>query len=333
MNDRTPAVVDPRRRLWICLAGFVAALLVVFGRAVQLELTQGAGFRAEALRPVEKRTVLPAPRGRILARDGTLLAYDRDDPGRGGPLSLAARPARWALAPRHGPCAAGQGGSQECRKARRGRGRRVGRARRSGPAAGQLCGLSPEQWAARTRQIQARVERIAAGANRRRQSATPEPDDADDCWAVRIRRLLLEDPPPPPVTVAEELAHHVVADDVPAAVVSEIDGHADRYPGTKIVELSRRTYPGGTLAAHVLGHLGPGRDGKWSGSCCRRGATVQLSPHDCEPTTGRPDGRGTAIRGRAPRTPRRGRRADRPRRAPGDILLSAKSRSPAATWY
>ena len=66
-EDRTPAVVDPQRRLWICLAGFAAALLVVFGRTVQLELTQGAGFRAEALRPVEKRIVLPAARGRILA--------------------------------------------------------------------------------------------------------------------------------------------------------------------------------------------------------------------------------------------------------------------------
>ena len=53
--------------------------------------------------------------------------------------------------------------------------------------------------------------------------------------------------------------------------MSEIEDHADRYPGTKIVELARRTYPGGTLAAHVLGHLGPveregtgrsGRDGE-----------------------------------------------------------------------
>ncbi len=87
-------VVDPRRRLRICLAGFVALLLLVFGRTVQLELTQGAGFRAEALRPVERETVLPASRGRILARDGTVLACDRTIAGRGGPLSLAARSAR-----------------------------------------------------------------------------------------------------------------------------------------------------------------------------------------------------------------------------------------------
>ena len=70
-------VVDPRRRLRFCWAGFVILLLLVFARTVQLELTQGAGFRAEALRPVEKETVLPASRGRILARDGTVLACDR----------------------------------------------------------------------------------------------------------------------------------------------------------------------------------------------------------------------------------------------------------------
>ena len=57
--------------------------------------------------------------------------------------------------------------------------------------------------------------------------------------------------------MAEELAYHVVAEDVPAAVLTEIKAHADQYPGTKIVELARRTYPCGTLAAHVLGYLGP----------------------------------------------------------------------------
>ena len=76
-NTTLRAVVDPQRRLRICLAVFAVLLLVVFGRAVQLEVTEGAGFRAAALRPIERETVLPAARGRILARDGTVLAYDR----------------------------------------------------------------------------------------------------------------------------------------------------------------------------------------------------------------------------------------------------------------
>ena len=139
----------------------------------------------------------------------------------------------------------------------------------------KLCGLSAKQWAARTRRIQLRVERIAAGANRRRQAEMAEPAGTDESWAARIRRLLLEKPPAPRIIVAEELACHVVTDDVPAPVADEIKTHAARYPGAKIVELSRRTYPGGTLAAHVLGHLGPAdergpaepREPQWTATC------------------------------------------------------------------
>ncbi len=73
-----PAVVDPRRRLRCCVGAFVLLLLVVWCRAVQLEISQGATFREEALRPIRREKPLPAPRGRILARDGTLLACDRE---------------------------------------------------------------------------------------------------------------------------------------------------------------------------------------------------------------------------------------------------------------
>ncbi len=251
------SVVDPRRRLRICLAGFVVLLLLVFGRTVQLELTQGAGFRAEALRPVEKETVLPAARGRILARDGTLLAYDRvieavtvhyrwlqDPPDE-----------RWLRTTARGRLS--RGDRQNARKLAAEKAKVLAERADLMSWLAKSCGLSAEQLAARTRRIQVRVERIAAGANRRRQAETAETAGTDDSWAVRVRRLLLEEPPAPPVTVAEELAYHAVADDVPAAVVSEIKAHADRYPGTKIVELARRTYPGGALAAHVLGHIGP----------------------------------------------------------------------------
>src|SRR5947207_2198794 len=67
-----------RRRLYCLLAFYAAALLLVLGRAAQLEITEGAGFRDIASRPVEKMVALPAERGRILARDGTVLAADRE---------------------------------------------------------------------------------------------------------------------------------------------------------------------------------------------------------------------------------------------------------------
>ncbi len=75
-------VVDPRRRLRLTLVGLTALLAIVFGRAVQLEVGQGAAFRESATRPLRRTISLPGPRGRILARDGAVLACDRDIPGK-----------------------------------------------------------------------------------------------------------------------------------------------------------------------------------------------------------------------------------------------------------
>ncbi len=68
----------PRHRLRWILSLYAAALLLVLGRAVQLELSGGAEFRRIASRPIEKLVPLPAERGRILARDGTVLAADHE---------------------------------------------------------------------------------------------------------------------------------------------------------------------------------------------------------------------------------------------------------------
>lgn len=254
----TAAVVDPRRRSRICLAGFLAILLIGFGRTVQLEVTQGAGFRSEAVRPIEKEIALPAPRGRILARDGTILACDRT-------LQAVAVDYRWLQEPPDARWLRAAARARLAKSDRRNADKlanaeaavvadRAELARRLA----KLCGISADEWTARARRIQARVERIAASANRRQESGATETASTDRSWAGRVRRLLLEDPPSPRIVVAEELAHHIMADDVPAAaVVAEIEAHGDKYPGTKIVELTRRAYPGGTLAAHVLGHMAP----------------------------------------------------------------------------
>jgi len=187
-----PAVVDSRRRLRICLAGFVVSLLVVFGRAVQLEVTQGAAFRGEAAKPLRRETQLPGVRGRILAGDGTVLAYDRQVPA----VAVHYRHLESELSQR----------------------------------LARLCDVSPTEWRRRARRIESRVEQIAQSVRRRRGTET---------------------------TVAEQLDYHVMAEDVPLEVVAEIEAHPEQYPGVKIVKRSRRAYPAGPLAAHVLGHLGP----------------------------------------------------------------------------
>lgn len=263
----TPAVVDSRRRLRICLGGFAALLIVVFGRAVQLEVAQGAAFRAEATRPLQRPRSLPGVRGRILARDGTVLAYDKEilalavhyryleQPPNPRWLRFAAR-SRLSRAERKDP---GRVAAEEARV----------RSEREelGHRLAELCGLSAGQWDRRARRVQARVERIAEGVNRRRRAESeaaggPPPSPPGSLFG-RIGRLLAEglqasdDPPPARITVAEELDYHVMADGLPLGVVAEIEGHPNQYPGVKIIQRTRRAYPSGPLAAHVLGHLGP----------------------------------------------------------------------------
>ncbi|MEE9601725.1 MAG: penicillin-binding transpeptidase domain-containing protein, partial [Thermoguttaceae bacterium] len=227
---QTPEIVDSRRRIRICLIGFVVLLLVVMARAVQLEVSQGAAFRNRATKPLSRETRLPGVRGRILARDGTVLACDRQI------QALAVRYRRLQDPPDR----------QWLERTAR---RRLSRAERKDPQRikterqrvaaentqlaarlARLCGLSMSQWRQRAGRIETRVERIAKSHSRRRGFEEP---------------------------VAEQFDYHVMAEDLPLEVVAEIEGNPQLYPATKIISRSRRTYPAGSLAAHLLGHLGP----------------------------------------------------------------------------
>jgi len=123
-------VVDSRLRLRLCLAVFVALLIVVFGRAVQLELRDGAAFRAEAAEPIVQQKRLRGLRGRILARDGTVLATDRQ---------MAVLTVHYRALDQT-----------------------------PDPELVQWAGVSREQWQRRAERIRARVRRITESVNRRR---------------------------------------------------------------------------------------------------------------------------------------------------------------------
>ena len=256
-NLDEPAVVDPRRRLRIFLAFFAAGLFVVIGRVIQLEVCEGAAFRADAVRPVEKKSSLPATRGRILARDGTVLAADRTIRALAMSYRRLQEPSdqRWLYVTAR--LRLSKTDRRNAEKLAAAKADVLAERDATAQRLAKLCGISPQQWTAQTRRIQDRVERLSARANRRRQTQAAEANDTDDSWAVWFRRLLFEDPPPPRIIVAEELTHHVVVDEVSAAAASEVTAHPDKYPGAKIIEVSRRIYPQGALAAHAIGHLGP----------------------------------------------------------------------------
>ena len=102
---------------------------------------------------------------------------------------------------------------------------------------------------------------IAAADRRRQAKAAPAEAGPGTSWLGRLGRAVTEtlgaaEPPAARGPLAEELDYHVMVDNVSAAAVAEIGAHPKQYPGVKIIRRLRRTYPAGTLAAHVLGYLG-----------------------------------------------------------------------------
>ncbi len=77
LNFHTAADNATDRRLRWLLVGLAICCCGTLARLATLEVLHGDGLRAEASRPATRTVVAPAMRGRILARDGTVLAYDQ----------------------------------------------------------------------------------------------------------------------------------------------------------------------------------------------------------------------------------------------------------------
>ena len=77
--EAPPSIVlaDPRLRLRLIFGFFVALVGLVFLRAAVLEATGGAEFRASTDRSRIVTEPIPALRGRLLSRDGVVLACDQ----------------------------------------------------------------------------------------------------------------------------------------------------------------------------------------------------------------------------------------------------------------
>ncbi len=261
-----------RDRLSMLLAFVVLSSALVLLRAVQLEWTGGEDFRTLATRPITRTRPLPADRGRILARDGTVLAADAH-------TSALALDYRWLQTPPDPDWLRRQALAPLDRRQRRDAAlvrereneitlRRADLHRRLA----QLCGLADDDWQARCAAVQSQVTALADGVNDRRlarheaqlRRAQEEPSAGagQTAWWQTIGTALAElfapEAPAPParVVVAEEQERHPLVEDLPAETVAEIRAHPDDYPGVRIVELARRQYPVGTLAAHLVGHVG-----------------------------------------------------------------------------
>ena len=268
--------VDSRVRLRrLCLL-FAGLLVLIFGHLAWLQFSDGPEFRRLAAQPVQRRRWLDGVRGRILTRDGAVLAEDRPvlsvavdyrwlaDPPDEAWLRRVARQrllrAQLPLRVRKNP--ARLTAEMEAVRAER-------KALEQRLAA--LCRCDVTTWEGRVAAIRREVTTAAAEVNARRraifdaeqeQLKTPSHAQARSFWeSVRdtAQKVLFPTEvatPPARITIAEEVGDHVVVRDVPLDVVAEIEARPELYPATRIVQESRRVYPAGARAAHMVGHLG-----------------------------------------------------------------------------
>ncbi|NLS96835.1 MAG: hypothetical protein GXX96_32265 [Planctomycetaceae bacterium] len=261
---------DSLSRMRTGFVGFLLLLAVVFGRLVQLEATQGAAFRIEAAKPLQREHLVPGVRGRILAAGGAVLACDRET------RALAVH-YRWIEEPADPDWLRWTARSRLTRAERRDQQRMadakaelLAERRALTQRVIRLTGISQPQWDERARRIRARVEHIRDSVNRRRkedfehsrQSNGGTSEVAGNFWTrtkaalLDILRSSSESDQFEPIRVAEEYDYHVMIDDVSLEAVAAIEGNPEQYPAVQLVARQRRTYPEGKLLAHVLGYLG-----------------------------------------------------------------------------
>src|SRR5207249_4593864 len=60
-----------------------------------------------------------------------------------------------------------------------------------------------------------------------------------------------------PLVIREQLDYHLIVPEIPIETAVAIEAHPELYPGTRIHVASRRVYPRGNLAPHLVGYRTP----------------------------------------------------------------------------
>src|SRR5690242_9068531 len=76
-SDLRTATSALQGRLRWLFVGVLILSFTVYGRLIALELRDGPAYRAIAAEPIVHKHAVAGVRGRILAADGTVLAYDQ----------------------------------------------------------------------------------------------------------------------------------------------------------------------------------------------------------------------------------------------------------------
>ncbi|HEX6983880.1 MAG TPA: penicillin-binding transpeptidase domain-containing protein, partial [Planctomycetaceae bacterium] len=133
----------------------------------------------------------------------------------------------------------------------------------------RLTGTNREELFSRFARVQEKVSAVRRAVEEARRRPAPQPSNREGATSETWWRLVLDEvaeavTSPPgedrtePIVLAEELDHHEIAAGLPIAVAAAIESAPDHFPGTRVRVSSRRRYPLGATAAHLIGYRFPG---------------------------------------------------------------------------
>ena len=251
--------------LWVAMLLPIAAIVV---RMAQLQLSLRDDLAAAFSEKTETLEDIPALDGRILAADGSVLAGDVEtydvavyypaiqNPPDDSWVTSKAKP-RLSKADR-----------KDSQKLVEEKKKVIAENEILWQRLAELAGRPLNDLTEARQREQARVERIKADVHRRfrerhSKSSTSELiTDTSMTWQSFWGRIQTAFTEPPEErkgsqSIREEEDYHTVITKVDEEMKREIEGHPERYPYTRIQVRTRRTYPKGDLAAHLIGFRKP----------------------------------------------------------------------------
>ncbi len=263
--DRAPGL-----RLVMLWLGMIVPLFVVAVRMTQLQVGLREDFASGFEQTYEVSEEIPARDGRILAADGSVLAGEVERYDLQVHYRLVQEPAdsRWLH---------GEAMKRLSRLERRDKKlvaaeeeRVLSRREELWSSLAALTDRDSEQMTSARNAVQQRVAQIKQAVIKYREKrdedssgetplASPASNDGWQAVWDRVRKELSEAPNRPVDSgpIAEEEDFHTIVTNVDADTKAEIEAHPERYPGTRIARQTRRTYPQGELAAHLIGSRTP----------------------------------------------------------------------------
>ncbi|TWT58092.1 Stage V sporulation protein D [Thalassoglobus neptunius] len=255
---------SPQWRLWAVQSFVCLVLFVIAARVVTLQVTLRQRFLDVWSESTETEEFLSARSGRILSRDGAVLAYDE----RRYDLAVDYR---WLESPPD------QQWLQREISRRLGARDRRDEAKRSTverqilqerdrlfEQLAQLTKTSREELESDARATQLKIEQMVADVEERRLQRNLESFKVqqlnwkDGIWGI-VETIRQELTTPPrryaddPIILKEELQPHILIEGVPLEVAAAIESRPHEFHGVHVKTRSARIYPLDDVAAHVIG--------------------------------------------------------------------------------